>query len=167
MAQDSLPTPAEQAFITYPTATAPPRELAGQRDVAHQRYRIAGGVLIPAAASAGDRGDTREATTTLPNGNVTVISGGETSLDRIVSGGGALTMPTSRPIAMVCPVCKCTVVTRVHYRSGACTLFAAAGLCCTFPLFFWLPFCCSDLKDVIHVCPNCRSPIGIYHRGCC
>lgn len=33
MAQDSLPTPAEQAFITYPTATAPPRELAGQRDV--------------------------------------------------------------------------------------------------------------------------------------
>lgn len=33
--------------------------------------------------------------------------------------------------AQVCPVCKCTVVTRVHYRSGACTLFAAAGLCCT------------------------------------
>ncbi|KAF4688523.1 hypothetical protein FOZ60_002635 [Perkinsus olseni] len=77
-------------------------------------------------------------------GNVTVISGGEATLDRIASGGGALTLPTSRPIAMVCPVCKCTVVTRVHYRSGACTLFAAAGLCCTYTIetaveFLYLP----------------------------
>ncbi|KAF4707994.1 hypothetical protein FOZ63_025460 [Perkinsus olseni] len=119
-----------------------------------QRYQIAGGVLVPAANN-----------NTVASGNVTVISGGEATLDRIASGGGALTLPTSRPIAMVCPVCKCTVVTRVHYRSGACTLFAAAGLCCTFPLFFWIPFCCSDLKDVIHVCPNCRSPIGMRSRS--
>ncbi|KAF4738859.1 hypothetical protein FOZ63_032119, partial [Perkinsus olseni] len=137
---------AEQAFINYPTVTAPPPgnlaggEGAGRDNNVRQRYQIAGGVLVPAANN-----------NTVATGNVTVISGGEATLDRIASGGGALTLPTSRPIAMVCPVCKCTVVTRVHYRSGACTLFAAAGLCCTFPLFFWIPFCCSDLKDVIHV----------------
>ncbi|KAF4654516.1 hypothetical protein FOZ61_008199, partial [Perkinsus olseni] len=61
MAQDTPPTPAEQAFINYPTV--------------RQRYQIAGGVLVPAANND-----------TVATGNVTVISGGEATLDRIASG---------------------------------------------------------------------------------
>ncbi|KAF4664741.1 hypothetical protein FOL47_004976, partial [Perkinsus chesapeaki] len=55
-----------------------------------QNYQVAGGVYVPV-----------NNTTAATNGNVTVISGGETTLERVVSGGGTIPIPTARPIAIV------------------------------------------------------------------
>jgi lipopolysaccharide-induced tumor necrosis factor-alpha factor len=70
------------------------------------------------------------------------------------------------PVPVVCAYCNSAVTTQVEHVSGLMTFLAAGGLvfvgcwlgCCL------IPFAISDLKDVVHTCPNCHSVIGRYNR---
>jgi len=65
---------------------------------------------------------------------------------------------------MTCPNCHQSIQTETHYQIGLLVWLSAAFLfffflCCT-----CLPFFIPSLKDVEHVCPQCRSTLGRYNR---
>ncbi|GAB1598730.1 lipopolysaccharide-induced tumor necrosis factor-alpha factor homolog isoform X1 [Argonauta hians] len=67
---------------------------------------------------------------------------------------------------MVCPNCQAYIRTATEYEAGALT-WVVSGLFCLF--CFWsgcclLPFCIGEMKDVIHICPNCNKKLGIFQR---
>ena len=69
------------------------------------------------------------------------------------------------PMQLRCPNCQRDVITSVRYEMGLLTwisvgvLFLIGGILC-----FWIPLLMDSLKDVVHVCPNCRYTCGVYKR---
>ncbi|KXJ29847.1 Lipopolysaccharide-induced tumor necrosis factor-alpha factor-like [Exaiptasia diaphana] len=72
------------------------------------------------------------------------------------------------PINVICPYCQARIMTSIVLEDGNLTYFAASALCvlgCWFGCCL-IPFCMDSCKDVIHICGNCRAPIGKYNRLC-
>ncbi|RIA97288.1 LITAF-like zinc ribbon domain-containing protein [Glomus cerebriforme] len=67
------------------------------------------------------------------------------------------------PAMTVCPHCHRTVLSVIRYESGGCTWLCCLALSFFSPLCF-IPFCVTDLKDVIHNCPNCHKIMAKYCR---
>jgi len=68
----------------------------------------------------------------------------------------------SGPTATVCPHCKQTVTTQVHYTSGGRT-WIVAGIMCLFGCWlgcFLIPFFTNTFKDANHSCSICKKFIA-------
>jgi len=73
---------------------------------------------------------------------------------------------TSLPVAITCPFCYQSVVTKPIAKVGlmtwtACFVLILFGLflgCCL------VPFCLKDFKDIYHVCPNCKYTVDVFKK---
>eukprot|EP00088_Acartia_fossae_P033439 TRINITY_DN34225_c0_g1_i1.p1 TRINITY_DN34225_c0_g1~~TRINITY_DN34225_c0_g1_i1.p1 ORF type:complete len:152 (-),score=17.00 TRINITY_DN34225_c0_g1_i1:28-483(-) len=68
------------------------------------------------------------------------------------------------PISMLCPNCRCQILTRVEDDVGVVGWITAGFLCL---MGFWLgcaciPLCMDSFKDFTHFCPSCNVVIGRY-----
>uniref|UniRef100_A0AAQ6AAS2 LITAF domain-containing protein n=1 Tax=Amphiprion ocellaris TaxID=80972 RepID=A0AAQ6AAS2_AMPOC len=65
------------------------------------------------------------------------------------------------PVQTACPKCHQSVLSKVDYSSGLLTYLCCGGLflCCCL-----IPFCVNRLKDATHICPTCKTVLGVYKR---
>jgi DNA-directed RNA polymerase subunit RPC12/RpoP len=74
------------------------------------------------------------------------------------------------PMQIRCPNCQSNIVTQTYYSSGmmvwliVLVLFILGWFFLIFWFFCWIPLLLSGLKDVHHVCPNCKHHCGEYRR---
>ncbi|KAK2817344.1 hypothetical protein Q5P01_025535 [Channa striata] len=70
------------------------------------------------------------------------------------------------PAHIACPKCHQTVLTKVDYTPGLLTYLFCGGLFfCGFVLGCCLvPFCVDRLRDAKHICPTCKTVLGVYKR---
>ena len=74
-----------------------------------------------------------------------------------------VTIWTRMPQTTVCPYCSQNVTTTLVYNHCGSSLpwITCLGLFCSgFCLCCWVPFLCESCKDVMHLCPLCRSLLG-------
>lgn len=68
---------------------------------------------------------------------------------------------TANPVTQ-CVGCGKFVIPLEKHTIGGCAVVSALGLCCVMPLLGLIPLCCSPFKDVIRVCPHCRTRLLHY-----
>ncbi len=64
--------------------------------------------------------------------------------------------PVAR-LPVLCDGCHRFVIPREKHTLGGCAVVSAVGLCFIQPLLAAIPLCCNTFKDIIFVCPNCRT----------
>jgi lipopolysaccharide-induced tumor necrosis factor-alpha factor len=75
------------------------------------------------------------------------------------------------PCSVICPVCHKQVTTSISYKAGPSVKWIVFYLIligfCFHPMwlgFCLIPLCIKSCKDVVHVCPKCKTEIG-KHRN--
>jgi hypothetical protein len=67
-------------------------------------------------------------------------------------------------VTSMCPGCCRFVIPYEKHRYGGCAAISSLGLCFVTPILAVLPCCCNTFKDVIYVCPNCRTRLAHYKK---
>ena len=76
-------------------------------------------------------------------------------------------IPAAIPAATVtsmCPGCCRFVIPYEKHTYGGCAALSSVGLCFVTPILALLPCCCNTFKDVMYVCPNCRTRLAHYKK---
>ncbi|KAL2917440.1 cell death-inducing p53 target 1 [Polyrhizophydium stewartii] len=64
------------------------------------------------------------------------------------------------PQNVTCPTCKNQVMTQTTTENGLAMWLAVGGCCLLTGCCCWIPLLISDLKDVSHDCPVCKTHLG-------
>uniref|UniRef100_A0A3Q1F4G2 LITAF domain-containing protein n=1 Tax=Acanthochromis polyacanthus TaxID=80966 RepID=A0A3Q1F4G2_9TELE len=62
------------------------------------------------------------------------------------------------PVQTVCPKCHQSVLSKYNILTLAAVLSSFVLGCCL------VPFCVNRLKDATHICPSCKTVLGVYKR---
>ena len=68
-------------------------------------------------------------------------------------------------LPILCDGCHRFVIPRERHTIGGCAVASAVGLCFVQPLLAAIPLCCNTFKDIMHVCPNCRTRLSVTKRN--
>jgi hypothetical protein len=67
-------------------------------------------------------------------------------------------------VTSMCPGCCRFVIPYEKHTYGGCAALSSLGLCFVAPILALVPCCCNSLKDVIYVCPNCKTRLAQYKK---
>ena len=73
------------------------------------------------------------------------------------------TGPSALPI--LCDGCHRFVIPHEKHTVGGCAVVSAVGLCFVLPILAIVPLCCNTFKDILFVCPNCRTRINLVKKN--
>ena len=68
-------------------------------------------------------------------------------------------------LPILCEGCHRFVIPRERHTIGGFAVASAVGLCFIQPLLAAIPLCCNTFKDIIHVCPNCRTRLSLIKKN--
>lgn len=68
-------------------------------------------------------------------------------------------------LPVLCDGCHRFVIPNEKHTVGGCAVLSAVGLCFVQPLLAMIPLCCNTFKDLMYVCPNCRTKINLIKKN--